>query len=267
MGSASELTGPKVKTIFVEDLPDEEIAKVAAEPSGLTNLGNTCYLNSVLQSLRIIPELRSALNNPLRDPDSTSNRHSQTLLRNSENNRLFISALGKVLNDLDKTSKPVQPANFLATSFRLFPQFAQMGSHGHRMQQDAEEFYSSLLNVVAQETEGLDIIRAAFAKCNKSVDENDLNGATNVVDAIFGLKMEETLTCDEFSSSSYTNSMNIDSTLVEPVVKKYDLHRKLVCNIQGGSDVSSQTNITHIMEGITLSLNGMEVFSLYFTLY
>ena len=28
MGSAAELTGPKTKTIFLEDLPPEEIAKV-----------------------------------------------------------------------------------------------------------------------------------------------------------------------------------------------------------------------------------------------
>jgi ubiquitin carboxyl-terminal hydrolase 14 len=28
MGSAAELTGPKIKTVFLEDLPPEEIAKV-----------------------------------------------------------------------------------------------------------------------------------------------------------------------------------------------------------------------------------------------
>lgn len=28
MGSAAELTGPKTKTVFLEDLPPEEIAKV-----------------------------------------------------------------------------------------------------------------------------------------------------------------------------------------------------------------------------------------------
>jgi hypothetical protein len=44
MGSApdQELKGPSVKTVFVEDLKGEEKAMVAAEPSGLVNLGNTC---------------------------------------------------------------------------------------------------------------------------------------------------------------------------------------------------------------------------------
>ena len=41
MGSAAELSGPKTKTVFLEDLPPEEAAKVQ-EPSGLDNLGNTC---------------------------------------------------------------------------------------------------------------------------------------------------------------------------------------------------------------------------------
>jgi ubiquitin carboxyl-terminal hydrolase 14 len=255
MGSSSELSGPKVKTIFVEDLPEEEIAKVAPEPSGLTNLGNTCYLNSVLQALRIIPEFRSVLTNPPRP--SASNSLSQTAMRNTQSNRVFLLALANTFTELDRTSKPVSPSTFLAATFKLFPQFAQAGSHGQRMQQDAEEFYSGLLNAVAQETEGVPTIQAAFSKCNKTVDEKDLNGATNLIDAVFGIKMEETLTCDEFAASSLCSSgMDADSAPVEPSVTRFDLHRKLVCNIQGGSDSSSQTNITHIMEGIHLSLNG-----------
>jgi len=91
-----------------------------------------------------------------------------------------------------------------------------------------------------------------------------LNGATNVIDAVFGLKMEETLTCDELSTAATAGDGGdkdaMDTTesnaLVEPPVTTYDLHRKLVCNIQGGSDASSQVNITHLAEGIQLSLTG-----------
>ena len=73
-------------------------------------------------------------------------------------------------------------------------------------------------------------------------------GASNLVDALFGLKMEETLTCDEVSDVT-----------AEPPVKSYDLQRKLVCNIQGGATGTSSandTNVTHIAQGIQLSLSG-----------
>ena len=60
MGSAAELTGPKTKTVFLEDLPPEEIAKVQ-EPSGLENLGNTCYLNSLLQTYYNLPNFVLAI--------------------------------------------------------------------------------------------------------------------------------------------------------------------------------------------------------------
>lgn len=61
MGSAEKLPEkPAVTTVFLEDLPEEEKAKVV-EPSGLVNLGNTCYLNSVVQALRAIPHLRDGL--------------------------------------------------------------------------------------------------------------------------------------------------------------------------------------------------------------
>lgn len=43
MGSATELKGPKTKTVFLEDLPPEERAKVA-EPAGLVNLGVFYYV-------------------------------------------------------------------------------------------------------------------------------------------------------------------------------------------------------------------------------
>ena len=59
------------------------------------------------------------------------------------------------------------------------------------------------------------------------------------LDDLFGIKMEETLTCDELDSSAMEVDGETQPMGVEPPVITSDLHRKLVCNIQGGSDVKS----------------------------
>lgn len=75
------------------------------------------------------------------------------------------------------------------------------------------------------------------------------------------------MTCDEFddmgASGDKDEKMHDEeaketgaTVMVEPPVKSFDLHRKLVCNIQGGSDGTAQTNVSHLAEGIALSLNG-----------
>jgi ubiquitin carboxyl-terminal hydrolase 14 len=216
MGSAAELSGPKINTVFLEDLPPEEIAKVQ-EPSGLINMGNTCYLNSVVQCLRAVEPFRKGLQSL---SPSVSNQ-----------NTLFLTALRDLYTSLDKTVDPIPPANFVRLTKLAFPQFSQLGQHGQPMQQDAEEFYSGLLTVAAQETQDV-------TPLNASAEE--LQGAANLVDAVFGIIMEETLICDESPQET-------------PVVTK-DLHRKLVCNIQGGHGTT--TNITHVAEGIQLGLEG-----------
>mmetsp|Transcript_52 Transcript_52/g.80 ORF Transcript_52/g.80 Transcript_52/m.80 type:complete len:382 (-) Transcript_52:381-1526(-) len=145
-----------------------------------------------------------------------------------------------------------------------FPQFAQTGPRGEPQQQDAEEFLSGLLSIASQESGGTVTVRNGFmGGSGKVVAEKDLVGVNNLIDALFGIKMEETFTCDEIPVPSQSegkgDAMEIDTPneiAVEPEVVKYDLHRKLVCNIQGGSDTSSQVNISHIIDGINLSLSG-----------
>jgi len=249
MGSAAELTGPKTKTVFLEDLPPEEIAKVQ-EPSGLENLGNTCYLNSVVQCLRSIPQFRRALES------STSTTNSAP--------SLFVSSLRDTYTQLDRTASAVPPSMLVRATKMAFPEFNRTGPNGAPLQQDAEEFFSGLLTIGAGILKEDSQLKAALPFATTE----ELGGASNLIDALFGLKMEETLTCDEFddmgASSDKGDKMQDDeenketdaARTIEPPVKTFDLHRKLVCNIQGGSDGTAQTNVSHLAEGIALSLNG-----------
>ena len=52
---------PAERTQFLEDMDESQLQSAMKLPAGLTNLGNTCYLNATVQCFKTVPELKQAL--------------------------------------------------------------------------------------------------------------------------------------------------------------------------------------------------------------
>lgn len=104
-------------------------------------MGNTCYLNATLQTLRAIPELSSSLD-------------QVTGSLGLDNRQNIPIALRQLFKDLGKTAEAVPPLVFLQVLRAAFPQYAEQGRGGY-MQQDADEVMTNIVNCLKDGVPGL----------------------------------------------------------------------------------------------------------------
>ncbi|EIW76622.1 cysteine proteinase [Coniophora puteana RWD-64-598 SS2] len=133
IGAAGELPKPPPKPIvFLEDMDDAEMAEALALPVGLKNLGNTCYMNSVVQAMRAIPELQQALSvAPTLD--------------------VLPRAMRDLYSSMGRTTDAFIPNSFLSVLRQVVPQFNEFDRSKVSMmasyaQQDAEECWTQIAN-------------------------------------------------------------------------------------------------------------------------
>uniref|UniRef100_A0A4X1VJG3 Ubiquitin carboxyl-terminal hydrolase n=1 Tax=Sus scrofa TaxID=9823 RepID=A0A4X1VJG3_PIG len=183
MGSADALPEePSAKTVFVEDMTEEQLASAMELPCGLTNLGNTCYMNATVQCIRSVPELKDALK-----------RYAGALRASGEmaSAQYITAALRDLFDSMDKTSSSIPPIILLQFLHMAFPQFAEKGEQGQYLQQDANECWIQMMRVLQQKLEAIE---------DDTVKETDSSSASAVtpskkkslIDQFFGVEFETT---------------------------------------------------------------------------
>uniref|UniRef100_UPI00358FB91C ubiquitin carboxyl-terminal hydrolase 14-like n=1 Tax=Myxine glutinosa TaxID=7769 RepID=UPI00358FB91C len=185
MGSVEELpSAPAERPTFVEDFSEAHLANVMDLPTGLVNLGNTCYLNATVQCLRRVPELREALKRYKGSVQTTAIANSAESIT---------AALRDLFDSLERDGQAVPPIILLQRLQSACPQFAQKGDRDEYMLQDARECCKELLNRLTKLPSWED------HKEDKPQDKS-------FVEEFFGLELCSAVTCGESTEASDVTS-------------------------------------------------------------
>lgn len=227
--SIDGLERPKEMMKFVEDMTDAEAAKAeGATPAGLQNLGNTCYLNSTLQTLRSIPELQEALSTYAPAPAA----HSTSSFAGSLGSSIdMISSLKDLYKQMGDTQNGIPPFAFLMALRTIFPQFAQKSKSGQGYaQQDAEEAWSQIVSQLRQK------LKLKNTRTVEAQTPDQKNTDISFIDNYLAGRFDIVTECDEIAAREAG----------EEATHSQDLFFKLDCHIN--------KDINHLRDGILAGL-------------
>lgn len=192
MGTADELPKePVQKTVFMEDMTEQQLASALEVPAGLTNLGNTCYMNATIQCLRSVPELKEALK-----------KYSGGLTSGGGivASDSITAAMRDLFNTMERSSQSLPPLVFLQVLHMAYPQFAEKAEQGGFQQQDANECWTELVRCLQQKLPGLP---SATGDQNDSATASSAHG---FMDQYFGGEFDVKMKCEESEEEPETTN-------------------------------------------------------------
>ena len=147
--------------------------------TGMENLGNTCYMNSVMQVLFTLPSFKQQY------IDAANDIFGRTTF-SSEHANNFLHQMAKLGSALWTGEYSVQPAEGAERRGIRPVIFKNMIGKGHpefstKQQQDAQEYYLHLLTVMEKENRKLNIANHAFKCLQFEVEDRHECGITKKV--------------------------------------------------------------------------------------
>lgn len=220
--SKNEQEREKKENMAKENAPANSTSQITVK--GLSNLGNTCFFNAVMQNLSQTPVLRELLKEvkmsgtivKIEPPDLAL---TEPLEINLEPPGPLTLAMSQFLNEMQETKKGV------VTPRELFSQVCKKAVRfkGYQ-QQDSQELLRYLLDGMrAEEHQRVSKgILKAFGNSTEKLDEELKNkvkdyekkkSVPSFVDRIFGGELTSTIMCDECRTVSLVHESFLDLSL------------------------------------------------------